>query len=477
MAFQVKFYKNTAERIRVDKSAYLKAPTTRTGTLRDESSITHPVILVESPTLITHNYCYISAFDSRYYFINDIKVVSNKLYEISLEVDVLMSWKNGLLNTEAFIDRNENNYDNMIIDNKLPIKVGQDIDVDFVPNELFDSTSGQYVLQGLRVSVGNKYPDSVSYNPKHNIVILYTGTEDVDYTILTSDTTAELVDYMTEDPTFRDVYGKTIAVKVTPKTGKTITGVTYTTNDTGQINYGTTIKTGDSYICKFDIANSNAIVTFTPLTESVNVSLYIYDSIPAYVSRSISANSIMTTTGRTYKVTRGSRIRVRYTMPTGNTAYVFKDANVLLTGSQIQYTTKITDYTLDIYFEMTADTNATITITAASISGTKVYGTYRFNDILTFPSGTSYTQGFAMDFTCGGVEYTALKLYADNNTGKQRYRMIYGNDTLELQAYIDFGSDYGFADETDKTIRFNTEQDLSADAYSFFTNNARRISE
>lgn len=64
------------------------------------------------------NYVYIPEF-KRYYYINDIIVVTNALIQINTDVDVLMSFKDDILNLDAFIGRNEYNYDDTLVDDKL----------------------------------------------------------------------------------------------------------------------------------------------------------------------------------------------------------------------------------------------------------------------------------------------------------------------------------------------------------------------
>lgn len=69
-------------------------------------------------SLYYSNYVYIPEF-KRYYYINDIIVVTNALIQINTDVDVLMSFKDDILNLDAFIGRNEYNYDDTLVDDKL----------------------------------------------------------------------------------------------------------------------------------------------------------------------------------------------------------------------------------------------------------------------------------------------------------------------------------------------------------------------
>lgn len=122
--FEIIFYKMTCEKNRIDKTQFLTEPKTYSGTLRESSSIINPVITVEEPTsaLVGYNYCYIAAWN-RYYFITDIVSVSNFLWEISMRVDVLNTFKTEIKQQEAIIFRTADNnlINNYIIDDLLPV--------------------------------------------------------------------------------------------------------------------------------------------------------------------------------------------------------------------------------------------------------------------------------------------------------------------------------------------------------------------
>ena len=153
-AFVITFYNNTAETNRVDKTNYLTLVSEISGNLREETSLTDLVITIQQSEVPTFNYAFIKSFN-RYYYVTDIASVRNNLWEISLSVDVLMTYKEALLNCTGFIDRNEFEYDPLIVDDKLPLKEGQTVKVDFLTNELFSDTTDDYsyVLQGLNLSV------------------------------------------------------------------------------------------------------------------------------------------------------------------------------------------------------------------------------------------------------------------------------------------------------------------------------------
>lgn len=98
----IKLYKTTSEKNRLNKS--LTDELVLTGYLREQCSVTKPVIKIEQTTnLALYNYVYIEDFN-RYYYITDIKTIRNNLWELSLDVDVLMTYKNSIYNTVGLIN-------------------------------------------------------------------------------------------------------------------------------------------------------------------------------------------------------------------------------------------------------------------------------------------------------------------------------------------------------------------------------------
>ena len=142
--FDIKLYQNTAESNRVDKSSFLTHVTTISGALRESCSLISPVLTIEYPKVPDFNYVYIEAF-GRYYFVTGIVSVRYNLWEISLECDVLMTYKDKLLECEAFIDRNENTFNPLIVDRRKVIEQGQNIITLAADNEVFEGT-GSYII-------------------------------------------------------------------------------------------------------------------------------------------------------------------------------------------------------------------------------------------------------------------------------------------------------------------------------------------
>lgn len=98
----ITFYNNISERNVIRKT--LSNPLAMSGALRESTSVTNPTITVESPAAIVgYNYCYIPDF-GRYYYVVDVKSLRLDLWAVTLRVDVLMSFKDNILNTPAIID-------------------------------------------------------------------------------------------------------------------------------------------------------------------------------------------------------------------------------------------------------------------------------------------------------------------------------------------------------------------------------------
>lgn len=150
----IDLYKNSSERNRVDKTNYLVKVGTLTGTLRGESSLLNLSINIEYNSVPDFNYVYIHEFD-RYYYIINIYSIRNNLWELSLSVDVLMTYKNGILNSKGFIERSESLVNPNIIDKKIIIEQGVEITTHKVPSTVFklayNDDSFCYIVNGHRL--------------------------------------------------------------------------------------------------------------------------------------------------------------------------------------------------------------------------------------------------------------------------------------------------------------------------------------
>lgn len=109
MSFSILLQRNTSELNKLDKT--LTTITTLTGTLKTETSIIDPVIIVEGALsdLKTCNYCTIPEF-GRSYFVNNIRSIRNNLIELSCHVDVVSTYKSQIRSQFAIVHKQENNW-------------------------------------------------------------------------------------------------------------------------------------------------------------------------------------------------------------------------------------------------------------------------------------------------------------------------------------------------------------------------------
>lgn len=134
-AFALTLYKNSAENNRIDKTEYLTSVGEITGYLRNETNIINPSIVIEYTGVINFNYVYISTFN-RYYFVTNITSVRTNLWRLDMSCDVLMTYKETILNYECYVSRNENDYNPDIEDNYLPLEYEKVVEV----TNLYDDT-------------------------------------------------------------------------------------------------------------------------------------------------------------------------------------------------------------------------------------------------------------------------------------------------------------------------------------------------
>ena len=113
---QIKLYKNLSEVNTIGKT--LTEESVRTGTLKDGCSVLSPSVVLTGENLSGFNYAYIPQF-SRYYFIKEITSVKSGLWEISMRVDVLETYKDSIKANTAILKRQEKIWDMYINDEKF----------------------------------------------------------------------------------------------------------------------------------------------------------------------------------------------------------------------------------------------------------------------------------------------------------------------------------------------------------------------
>ena len=100
----IAFGVTSSEKRQLDKSVSYAVSVS--GTLRNETNVVNPTILVQAniSTLAGCNYMSIPAFH-RQYFITDVRAITDKLCEVSGHCDVLSTYKDGIRANTAIVGR------------------------------------------------------------------------------------------------------------------------------------------------------------------------------------------------------------------------------------------------------------------------------------------------------------------------------------------------------------------------------------
>lgn len=148
MAFEVVIQRNESETIALDKT--LSTIATLMGTLREESSIINPSIIVEANLvdLKNANYLTVDSF-GRSYFINDMTSIRNGLVQLSCHVDVLSSFASEIRANRGIIFRQEKNWNLYLNDGVIEVYQNPIVTTKEFPHS-FEGESYVLALAGRR---------------------------------------------------------------------------------------------------------------------------------------------------------------------------------------------------------------------------------------------------------------------------------------------------------------------------------------
>ena len=120
--------------------------------VKQPCNIINPLLVMKYDTdVLNRNYCYLPEFN-RYYYVADKVVAKGKRIIVSLQVDVLMSYKNEILQSYQLITRNEGiGNPTYVVDSNYPIRQAGYNDVIKFSSSIFSSnvineTSFNYVI-------------------------------------------------------------------------------------------------------------------------------------------------------------------------------------------------------------------------------------------------------------------------------------------------------------------------------------------
>lgn len=122
----VTFYNNLSNHNVINKR--LEEINTLSFTFKENSNIINPSLILKNYE--GGNYCYIEELE-RYYYVKDIDLLGNGLFKINCEIDVLMSYKDDIINSDFYskdgvlvITSNEINFNSIYDITKFLLIIG-----------------------------------------------------------------------------------------------------------------------------------------------------------------------------------------------------------------------------------------------------------------------------------------------------------------------------------------------------------------
>ena len=135
----------------------LGSGTTVSAALKDNTSVLNPTFIIKTFDL-SKNYI---KWGNRYYFVDDIVIISNDHAEYVCRTDVLATFKSDIGSSSQYVLRSASQYNPYIVDTKYPAKASASLSQTLLSNLAVDST-GIYVI-GI-----------ISENDSGNAVTYYT---------------------------------------------------------------------------------------------------------------------------------------------------------------------------------------------------------------------------------------------------------------------------------------------------------------
>ena len=99
---EVQFFYNRSDDRKINK--FLQEGETFEGELRDEVDVMNPVIRFDAPGVLRYNYAYVPDLQ-RYYIVTDRTCYRDGIWDITFEVDVLMSFRGDIGKLQVIVDK------------------------------------------------------------------------------------------------------------------------------------------------------------------------------------------------------------------------------------------------------------------------------------------------------------------------------------------------------------------------------------
>ena len=110
---QLQLYRNFSKK---ENSTKIPNPNTATVvevTMKQSTSLDNPVFILQGVDLDV-NYCHL--INGRYYFVNDIVLGNNNIYELHCSTDILATYRNEIFGSSFYVERSASHYNPWFID-------------------------------------------------------------------------------------------------------------------------------------------------------------------------------------------------------------------------------------------------------------------------------------------------------------------------------------------------------------------------
>lgn len=145
MAIDV-YYANSPKRRNSTKQATFSESNKYSCVMKDNTSLDHPTFLFEG-NWIGWN---VAKWGDRYYFVDDVRVVRNGLWEVDCVLDVLATYKSAITSSTQYVAYSSNASDNWLPDTRIPMKVSyEENTTSHSLSSLIVPNQGFYVLSVL----------------------------------------------------------------------------------------------------------------------------------------------------------------------------------------------------------------------------------------------------------------------------------------------------------------------------------------
>lgn len=113
---------------------------------KQDFNLLNSVLVIKSSNLLNANYLYIPNLN-RYYFINNQEIISKNVINVYIEVDVLESFKDDILNSEALI-KSSTDYNKYYDDGTYLNEIDKEI-TNYKSNVTIDYSKPKLILSTL----------------------------------------------------------------------------------------------------------------------------------------------------------------------------------------------------------------------------------------------------------------------------------------------------------------------------------------